>query len=173
MRTNHVGWSSVLVGLVVAAACARSPTPAAVQPVIHPAPPKPNPFQEPDTNLSGTWSVGGGDQPEPQALTVVLHPTCVVVPPAWLLEHQDSSIRAWSFPERYNQGIKAANDATARVKPAEGWVSGPDVVIQDESYVYVLRYDRTSTHLRGTRNGAPFWAVRQQVVRTGACPPPP
>ena len=162
-----------MVALMAAGACAGSRTPAAAPPVTYAVPPMPNPLQEPDTNLSGTWSVGDKQQSEPQVATVVLHPTCVDVPPVWLLEQQGNTIRAWSFPQRYNQGIKSPNETTARVTPAEGWVSGADVVISDGSSVYVLRYDRASTHLRGTRNDKPFWAVRQQVVRTGACAPPP
>jgi hypothetical protein len=38
---------------------------------------------------------------------------------------------------------------------------------------YVLRYDEESGHLRGTLNGAPFWAVRQQLVRSEGCIPVP
>jgi hypothetical protein len=38
---------------------------------------------------------------------------------------------------------------------------------------YVLRYDSTSGHLRGTLNGAPFWAVRQEIVRPEGCVPIP
>lgn len=38
---------------------------------------------------------------------------------------------------------------------------------------YLLRYDSTSDHLRGTLNGVPFWAVRQDVVRPERCIPVP
>ena len=47
---------------------------------------------------------------------------------------------------------------------------GSPVLIVDAESRYVLRYDAESGHLRGTRNGAPFWAARQIIARAEACP---
>ena len=124
----------------------------------------------PVADLSGGWATGTGDPP--RIPTIVLYPTCTVVPAVWLIEQKGNALRAWAFPERYNQGI-ATNDPVARIAPATGTISGDEVVLDDGTYRYLLRYDTATTHLVGTRNGASFWAVRQQVVREGLCLPPP
>jgi hypothetical protein len=38
---------------------------------------------------------------------------------------------------------------------------------------YLLHYDSTSGHLRGTLNGAPFRAVCLEIVRPQGCMPVP
>jgi hypothetical protein len=54
-----------------------------------------------------------------------------------------------------------------------GRISGADVTIRLGDSRYLLRYDSTSGHLRGTLNGAPFWAIRQEIVRPQGCIPVP
>jgi hypothetical protein len=79
-------------------------------------------------------------------------------------------LKAWAFPESFNQGIKRAEPEPQRVTGSPGTISGVDVLIVDAESRFVLRYDVESGHLRGTRNGAPFWAARQTIVRAEACP---
>ena len=128
------------------------------------------PLVTPLTDLSGGWATGTGDPP--QVPKIVLHPTCTVVPAVWLIEQKGNALRAWAFPERYNQGI-ATKSAAARIAPAMGTISGAEVVLDDGTDRYLLRYDTSTSHLAGTRNGTSFWAVRQLVVREGTCLPPP
>jgi hypothetical protein len=99
-----------------------------------------------------------------------MHPDCTVNPAVWIIKQTGNELEAWAFPESYNQGIATKGPGPAKAAAVPGWISGTDVSIDDGQDRYVLRYDVESQHLRGTRNGAPFWAVRQVVVRAEACP---
>lgn len=129
------------------------------------------PLRAPVTDLTGSWTTGTADPP--QVPVIVRHPTCTVIPAVWIIEQEGNQLRAWTFRERYNQGIVRAGDHLARAMPATGTISGAAVLLDDGSYRYVLTYDSASTHLRGTRNGQPFWAARQRVERPEPCLPPP
>lgn len=131
----------------------------------------PEPLIAPAADLSGSWYTGNGAEPEVKVIQ--LYPSCAVVPAAWLIEQKENALKAWMFPERFNQGIRRANENMARIAPATGIISGDDVVLSDESYRWRLKYDSVSGHLRGTRNGERFWAVRQAVIRMETCLPPP
>jgi hypothetical protein len=120
-------------------------------------------------NLTGGWTTGSAS--EPAARQITLNPECNYSPALWIIQQDGDSLRAWQIPESHAQGI--ATRTHASTAPAEGWVSGLDVTIGAGGERYVLRYDSTSTHLRGTLNGSPFWAVRVEVVRREGCIPPP
>lgn len=122
----------------------------------------------PAMDLSGAWTTGSGDGGEPQVPTVVTHTDCAN-PATWVIEQRGDSLRAWTFPETFNQGVATKDPGAARITPATGRVSGVQVRIDDAVSRYRLRYDSASHHLRGTLNGRPFWAVRLVVVRSGAC----
>lgn len=119
-------------------------------------------------DLTGSWATGTG--PGPAVARVTLHPSCTYNPPAWIIRQTGNLLEAWAFPESYNQGIVVRGPGRARIAAARGTISGLDVAIDDGGTRYALRYDETSGQLRGTRSGEPFWAVRQEVVRTHACP---
>jgi hypothetical protein len=167
-RRAELHWD-VRLGLVivVVAACTRAassnaPVPVAMEPadVIDTLPPR--------ADLSGAWATGNG--PEPSVASVTLHPPCTHHPASWVLQQRGNVVEAWAFPESFDQGIAVRDPPLARVRPAKGTMSGVDLTLSDGSSRYVLKYDEASGHLRGTLNGRPFWAVRQVVVRTEACP---
>ena len=120
-------------------------------------------------DLTGTWATGSTG--EPDVPRIVLRPECNHSPAVWLLEQRGDTVRAWAIPERRAQGVVSPHPLSAA--PAEGRVSGVNLTLRMAGASYVLRYDSTSGHLRGTREGAPFWAVRQDVVRPQGCLPPP
>jgi hypothetical protein len=122
----------------------------------------------PAVDLTGNWATGTG--PEPATARITLHPDCTYNPPVWVIRQTGNLIEAWAFAGSYNQGIVTRNPGVARVKASPGTISGFDVDISDGPTRYVLRYDNGSGHLRGTRDGTSFWAVRQVVVRTQSCP---
>ena len=121
----------------------------------------------PATDLSGGWATGSANEPTPGP--VVQHPTCAHNPAVWLIQQAGNTLKAWAFPESFNQGIKLAEPGPRPVTGSPGTISGVDVLIVDGESRFVLRYDVESGHLRGTRNGAPFWAARQNIVRGEAC----
>jgi hypothetical protein len=88
----------------------------------------------------------------------------------WIVQQSGNTLKTWAFPESFNQGIKRAEPGPERVVPSPGTISGAEVLIADAETRLVLRYDAASGHLRGTRNGKPFWAAPQKIVRSGACP---
>jgi hypothetical protein len=97
-----------------------------------------------------------------------MNPTCAVNPAVWIIQQDGNKLTTWEFPQSYNQGI--ARKEPVRMMPAiPGVISGADVTIAGENLRLILRYDPESGHLRGTRNGAPFWAARQIVIRE-SCP---
>ena len=122
----------------------------------------------PVTDLSGGWTTGSANEPPPGP--VVQHPSCAYNPAVWVIQQTGNTLKAWEFPESFNQGIKRAGPGPQRVEASPGTISGVDVLIADGESRFVLRYDAESGHLRGTRNGARFWAARQSIVRAGACP---
>src|SRR5687768_8477950 len=122
----------------------------------------------PVTDLSGGWATGSANEPPPGP--VVQHPSCAQNPAVWIIQQSGNTLKAWAFPESFNQGIKRAGPGPERVEGSPGTISGVDVLIVDAESRFVLRYDTKSGHLRGTRNGAPFWAARQKIVRAGECP---
>ena len=161
MRRAHVVW------LVAGLSCASPPAPAAV-PAPAPADTTAPVLLPPAMDLTGGWATGSVN--EPPAGAVVLHPACTYHPPVWIIEQSGNVLRTWAFPATYDQGIARRDDGMARVSPSLGTISGADVVIADGDTRWALRYDSLTGHLRGTRNGQPFWAARQVAVRVGACP---
>jgi hypothetical protein len=120
-------------------------------------------------DLTGTWATGSTG--EPDVRRIVLRPECNQSPAVWLVEQKGDTLRTWTIPASHAQGVRSAPPASAAA--AEGQVSGVDVTLRMPGSSYILRYDSTSGHLRGTRDGAPFWAVRQAIVRPQGCIPPP
>lgn len=158
-----------LIALVAVIGCAP-PGPRIEAPPPAPAPAAADEIGTipPAVNLTGAWTTGSGNG-EPPVRTVVTHIECTNNPASWVIEQRGDSIRAWTFPETFNQGVATEDPGLARITPATGRISGAEVRIVDAESRYRLRYDSTSNHLRGTLNGRPFWAVRQVVVRLGAC----
>lgn len=156
----------LILASVSAAACSASVSSPAVVP-------SPRPASTADTlhrahasvDLTGLWATGS--EGEPAARQVVLSPQCNYHPAHWILEQSGDTVRAWTIPESHDQGVPSTR--TASKVPAEGVVSGMDFTIGTSGARYVLRYDSTSGHLRGTLNGAPFWAMRLEIVRPEGC----
>lgn len=122
-----------------------------------------------EVDLTGAWATGSTG--EPVVRRIVLRPECNYSPAVWLLEQRGDTLRARTIPASRAQGVHSTQTVSAAA--AEGWVSGVDLTLRLNGARYVLRYDSTSGHLRGTLNGAPFWAVRQVIVRPQQCLPPP
>ena len=122
-----------------------------------------------DIDLSGAWATGSAAEPEVKGITV--WPQCNSSPGQWLIEQHGDTVRAWTIEASYAKGT--ATTETSSSAPADGWVSGVDLTIPSSGARYLLRYDSTSEHLRGTRNGAPFSAVRLDIVRPEGCMPVP
>lgn len=156
-----------LVTMVLGACSWTTPAPATGQ---LPAPLSGARVRQPAAvDLSGAWATGSSF--EPTVRQVTLHLECNYTPPFWVLEQSGDTVRAFTNPESRAQGIRAPD--VARPIPAEGVLSGVDVVLEASGTRYVLHYDSTSGHLRGTLNGAPFWAVREELVRAANCIPVP
>ncbi len=119
--------------------------------------------------LSGAWVTGSSD--EPAERRIVFHPQCNYTRGFWNLDQRGDTVRAWPIPESRAQGI--AMPLRARPTPVEGRLKGAQLVMGDRTSRYRLRYDSVSGHLRGTLNGAPFWAVRLAIVRPKGCRPVP
>lgn len=121
-------------------------------------------------NLTGSWATGSVDEPAAKQLT--LHPQCNSSPAHWIIQQDGDSVRAWTMPASYAQGV-ATGEVSSSTTGAKGLVSGVDVTIGTSDARYLLRYDPASEHLRGTFNGAPFWAVRLEIVSPEGCMPVP
>lgn len=121
----------------------------------------------PATDLSGHWVTGSDNEPPPGS--VVQQPSCAYNPPVWIIQQNGNALKSWAFPESFNQGIKSPGPGPERIAAVPGTISGNTVLITDGVVRLSLTYDAGSGHLRGTRNGAPFWAARQSLVRT-ECP---
>lgn len=124
------------------------------------------PLAAPATDLAGGWVTGSAN--EPPAGPVRQQPSCAYNPPVWIIQQKGNALETYHFPESFNQGI-ARKEPVQRTPAVPGTISGADVVIAGDGIRFVLRYDAESGHLRGTRNGAPFWAARQVITRE-ACP---
>lgn len=122
-----------------------------------------------DVDLTGSWATGSAGEPEARKIELRLQ--CNYTPPLWVLEQTGDTVSAWLLPESRAQGVRSP-EPVARVA-AKGRVSGVDLTLQMPGTRYVLHYDSRSGHLRGTLNGAPFWAVRQEIIHPTGCIPPP
>ena len=149
-------------------ACARHPVPPAASESVSEGIALPVALIPPAVDLTGSWYVGTGT--EPRVSSITLHPGCANNPAEWVIRQAGSAIEAWAFPESFNQGIVRPGPGPARVVPARGTISGVDITLDDAGSRVSMSYDSVSSHLRGTRDGRPFWAVRQAIVRTEACP---
>jgi hypothetical protein len=168
MRTLRViGLLAACAAAACSVGCSRANSAVREQPPA-PALPAPAVLLPPATDLTGNWATG--TRWEPAIATITLQPGCAYNPPVWILKQTGNALEAWDFPESYNQGIAAKGPGPERISGLPGKISGLDVTIDDGQSRYVLRYDEESKHLRGTRDGHPFWAARQAVVRTEACP---
>jgi len=138
----------------------ESPSPAPVSSAV----------PSPDTlRLDGIWATGGTGEPEARQLKLTLQ--CNYTPPMWAIEQSGDTVRALTLP-----GGRASGVPTPAPPPpvySVGRLTGADVVLKGPTTRYVLRYDSKSGHLVGTLNGAPFWAVRQEVIHPKGCIPPP
>ena len=160
----------VLLAVCAAAACSASTAARTTERVDGEAPAiEVGPRSHADVDLTGAWATGSVG--EPAVPRLVLHLQCNYSPPLWVIEQSGDSVRAWTIPASRAQGVRSA-EPVARAA-AEGRVSGVDLVMGTADVRYVLRYDSTSGHLRGTLNGAPFWAVRLDVVQPEGCIPVP
>ena len=156
----------LLLATCAAAACsastgARANEGAELQPPAVPSVPR----RHADVDLSGAWA--SGSTGEPNARRIVIRPPCNYGPALWVIQQSGDTVRAWAIPESHAQGVRAP-DPVAPVA-AVGRVSGVDLTMSLGSARYVLRYDSTSGHLRGTLNGAPFWAIREEIVHPEGC----
>lgn len=130
----------------------------------------PDTLPAPVTDLSGAWMKGTGE--EPSVAVVRLQVACTYHPPAWVIQQQGSRLEVWDFPASTDQGVASPVPLVARAG-SRGSIYGAQVLIQDGENWYDLRYDEHTGHLRGTSNGQPFWAVRQEVMRPDPCPAVP
>lgn len=126
--------------------------------------------QPADVDLSGRWAIGS--EGEPAARKITLNPQCLYNPGAWVIQQTGDTLEAWTFPDSWDKGTASRDNIVSKFG-AKGRITGLDVTINDGASRYVLRYDRASGHLRGTRNGQPIWAVRQEIVRLQQCIPVP
>ena len=161
---NRIWTATVLVAGSLACASANARTAPAPAPPLHDMKVD---LLPPAIDLSGGWTTGTGNEPPPGP--VVQHPSCAYNPAVWIIQQSGNTLKAWVMPESFNQGIVRAGPGLAKVEPSPGTISGADVVIDDGQHRFVLRYDHESGHLRGTRDGASFWAARQKIVRTETC----
>jgi hypothetical protein len=122
-----------------------------------------------DVDLTGSWATGSAGEPEARKIELRLQ--CNYTPPLWILEQSGDTVSAWLLPESRAQGVPSPQPVSS--VPAIGRVSGVDFRLEMSGTRYVLHYDSTSGHLRGTLNGAPFWAVRQDIIHPTGCIPPP
>ena len=122
-----------------------------------------------EVDLSGAWATGSTG--EPDVPRIVIRPECNYSPSRWVIQQNGDSVRAWVIPESRAQGVASRHPVSTAA--AVGRVSGVDLTMSIAGGRYVLRYDSTSGHLRGTLNDAPFWAVREEIERPEGCVPIP
>jgi hypothetical protein len=127
------------------------------------------PVRDAVVDLTGAWASGSTN--EPNVPRIVIRPECNYSPALWVLQQNSDTVRAWDIPESRAQGIRVERPVSTVA--AVGRISGADVTMRLGDSRYLLRYDSTSGHLRGTLNGAPFWAIRQEIVRPQGCIPVP
>ena len=121
---------------------------------------------QPGVDLSDAWATGTTG--EPAAKRIVFKEECNYTPSRWVTQQNGDTVRAWQFPEHHAQGIASPAPLMSNA-PAQGRLRGVDLVMTRGDDRYVLHYDTTSGHLRGTFNGAPFWAVPLDIVRREDC----
>jgi hypothetical protein len=161
----------LLLATCGAAACSAATSSRPIERAeVRPPPSDSAPTRHADVDLSGAWATGSAG--EPDVPRIVIRPQCNHSPALWLIQQLGDTVRAWAIPERHAQGVRA-RDPVSTTAAAVGRLSGVDLTMGLAGSRYVLRYDSTSGHLRGTLNGAPFWAVRQVVVRPERCIPVP
>ena len=120
-------------------------------------------------DLTGTWATGSSA--EQHVRRVQLRLECGYTPPLWILQQAGDTVSAFLLPEGRLQGARPP-DPPPNI-PAKGRLSGLSLTLEKPGWRYVLHYDSTSGHLRGTLNGQAFWAVREDVTRATGCIPPP
>lgn len=125
-------------------------------------------FTEPTaSDLSGAWAVGRDE--EPTVRHIVLRPPCNYTPGYWSLEQQGDTVRAYTVPSSWAKGI--ATPVRPIIPEVEGRMRRGLLSLGKASTGYRLRFDSASGHLRGTFNGAPFWAVPVHIVWSSKCIP--
>lgn len=165
--TAPAGCRRVLALLMACAATACSATtrparreaPVQTLPVADTAP-----YVPAGINVSGTWATGA--TAEPAVRRVMLQAECNATPALWLLQQDGDSVRLFTFAPFHGQGVPSSPVST---NVAQGRVSGLNVTMTGPGARFVLRVDTTSGHLRGTLNGASFWAVPLDLVRAENC----
>ena len=120
-------------------------------------------------DVTGTWATGSGAEPHERRIQLRLE--CGYTPPLWILQQTGDTVSAFLLPEGRPQGARPP-DPPPNI-PARGRLSGLRLTLEKPGWRYVLHYDLTSEHLRGTLNGQPFWAVREDIIRATGCIPPP
>lgn len=124
------------------------------------------PFIEPTaTNLSGAWAAGSGE--EPSVRHIVLRPPCNFTPGYWSLEQQGDTVRAYTMPPSWAKGI--ATPVRSVIPETEGRMRRGLLSLGKAPTGYRLHFDSANGHLRGTFNGAPFWAVPLHIVWPKRC----
>ena len=127
-------------------------------------------FVAPTTaNLSGAWATGSGT--EPTARYLMERPRCNYSPGFWSLQQQGDTVWARTVHASQAQGIARQTEPSSAA--LEGRIKGGTLVLGDVASGYRLRFDPLSGHLRGTFQGAPFWAVPMQIIRPTGCIPVP
>src|SRR5688500_378882 len=111
---------AVALGIFAAASCA---TPAPPASPVRPGSPDTATVEllAPVTDLSGGWAIGSGNEPPPGP--VVLHPSCALNPAVWIIQQTGNTLKAYSFPESFNQGIVRAGQGPARIAGSPGTIS--------------------------------------------------
>lgn len=123
-------------------------------------------FTEPTaTNLSGAWVAGRGE--EPSVRHIVLRPPCNFTPGFWSLDQQGDTVRGYTMPPSRAKGI--ATPVRPVIPEVVGRIRRGVLSLGKASTGYRLRFDPASGHLRGTLNGAHFWAVPLHIVRSPKC----
>ena len=157
---------AIALALGAQVSCVKPGPPAASVPLSHSDTARVE-LLAPVTDLTGGWATGSINEPPPGP--VAQHPSCAHNPAVWIIQQSGNTLKAWAFPESFNQGIKRAGPDPQRTAASTGTISGVDVLIVDGESRFVLRYDAKSGHLRGTLNGVAFWAARQHIMRA-ECP---
>ncbi len=160
-----------LLAVCSAAACVASAPPPRD---VRAEPPEPTLASAPaariGADLSGAWATGSTD--EPTVKRIVVHEQCNYTPSRWITQQNGDTLRAWKFPASQAQGVRSTDPGISSV-PAIGRFHGYELIMGTADARYVLHYDTTSGHLRGTFNGTPFWAVPLDIVRPEVCLPVP
>ena len=118
-------------------------------------------------DLNGSWVSGSGAEPTVEHFTLELQ--CNRTPAMWIIEQVGDTVRSFISPESFSRGVATPPGSIPMQVTAVGRISGLNVAMSDPSSRYRLHYDVSSGHLRGTLNGRPFWAVRQEVVHPKGC----